>query len=111
MDIQSMVLNSYGLERFAYWDSLISPWATDFSYFVVRGLFRFAPSPSPARFGGAVDAGGAEGSSRSSSSAGNRRHAGPRCGGGGRRIASGVLIDKVIVVPHWDSPATAPGGV
>jgi hypothetical protein len=125
-----MLLNSYGLERFAYWDSLISPWATDFSYFVVCDLFCFAPSLSPASFGvlkacqeawrvpsirisshyithtikssvhydGTVDAGGAEGSFKSSSSVGNRRHAGPRCDGGGRRITSGVLMDKVIVI-------------
>jgi hypothetical protein len=107
-----MVLNSlYYLERFPCWDSSISPWATDLAYFAVCGLFRFNPSPSPASFGGAVDAGGAEGSSASSSSARNRRQAGARRGGGTRRVASGVLMAKVIEVSPWDSLAAAIGGV
>jgi hypothetical protein len=79
-------------------DSSISPYNTDIAFFIVYVLLRLPLPSSPASLGGAVDAGGAEGSSR------NWRHTGggkgeAADGGGARRRASGVLIASIIVVP------------
>jgi hypothetical protein len=87
---------------FPYCDWSRSPSSTACWYFLVCARFLFPRPSSVASLGGAVEAGGAEGSS------GNRRNI---VGvGAARRRASGVLIARVIDVPPWDS-LTTPGGV
>jgi len=69
-----------------------------FWYLIVLLRFHLRPASTWPRLGGAVDAGSCHSGSVSGDTLGARS--------GPRRSRSGVLKDKVIMVPPWDSPAT-----